>query len=66
MIAHAPSRDGAIETMLRALAGSRIEGIATTIPLHLEVLVSEEFRTGRYDTSRIPGWKGAPIPSKAR
>ena len=65
VIAHAATREKAIETMLRALAGARIEGIATTIPLHLEVLVSEEFRTGRYDTSRIPGWKSAPIPSKA-
>jgi len=41
--------------MLRALASARIEGIATTIPLHLDVLVSEEFRGGKYDTSRIPG-----------
>jgi acetyl-CoA carboxylase biotin carboxylase subunit len=65
VIAHAPSRAGAIETMLRALASSRIEGIATTIPLHLEVLVSEEFRSGRYDTSRIPGWKGAPTSARA-
>jgi acetyl-CoA carboxylase biotin carboxylase subunit len=65
VIAHAPSRAGAIETMLRALASSRIEGIATTIPLHLEVLVSEEFRTGKYDTSRIPGWKGAPSSARA-
>ena len=56
VIAHAPTREKAIETMLRTLASARIEGIATTIPLHLEVLVSEEFRSGRYDTSRIPGW----------
>ena len=55
VIAHAATREKAIETMLRALASARIEGIATTIPLHLEVLVSEEFRSGRYDTSRIPG-----------
>jgi len=56
VIAHAPTREKAIETMLRALASARIEGVATTIPLHLEVLVSEEFRSGKYDTSRIPGW----------
>jgi len=59
VIAHAPTREKAIETMLRALAGARIEGVATTIPLHLEVLVSGEFRSGKYDTSRIPGWKSA-------
>ncbi len=60
VIAHAPTRTGAIETMLRALASARIEGVATTIPLFLEVLVSEEFRSGEYDTSRIPGWDAAP------
>jgi acetyl-CoA carboxylase biotin carboxylase subunit len=59
VIAHAPTREKAIETMLRALAGARIEGVATTVPLHLEVLVSGEFRSGKYDTSRIPGWKSA-------
>jgi acetyl-CoA carboxylase biotin carboxylase subunit len=55
VIAHAPTREKAIETMLRALAGARIGEIATTIPLHLSVLPSEEFRSGKYDTSRIPG-----------
>jgi acetyl-CoA carboxylase biotin carboxylase subunit len=54
VIAHAPTRDKAIETMLRALAAARIGEIATTIPLHLSVLPSEEFRSGKYDTSRIP------------
>ena len=59
VIAHAPTRDKATETMLRALAGARIGGIATTIPLHLSVLPSEEFRSGTYDTSRIPGARAA-------
>jgi len=65
VIAHAPTRVGAIETMLRALAGAKIVGIETTIPLHLEVLVSEEFRSGVYDTSRIPGWN-ASVEGKVR
>ncbi|HUR26887.1 MAG TPA: biotin carboxylase N-terminal domain-containing protein [Planctomycetota bacterium] len=56
LIAHAPTRDAAIETLLRALRGSRIEGVATTIPLQIAVLESAEFRAGRYDTRTIPGW----------
>ncbi|MEM6571020.1 MAG: acetyl-CoA carboxylase biotin carboxylase subunit [Planctomycetota bacterium] len=56
IITHAASRDEAIETMVRTLEGARIEGVATTIPLHLAVLASDEFRSGEYDTKSIPGW----------
>lgn len=56
IIAHGKTRGDAIETMVRCLGAARIEGIATTIPLHLAVLGSEEFKSGRYDTSRIPGF----------
>ncbi|MEM9799622.1 MAG: biotin carboxylase N-terminal domain-containing protein [Planctomycetota bacterium] len=56
VIAHAASRDEAIETMVRALEGAKIEGVATTIPLHLAVLASDAFQSGDYDTRSIPGW----------
>ncbi len=56
VIAHAPTRELAIETMLRALSSAKIEGVATTIPLHLSVLADEAFRRGEYDTSSIPGF----------
>ncbi|MEM9382775.1 MAG: acetyl-CoA carboxylase biotin carboxylase subunit [Planctomycetota bacterium] len=56
IITHAASRDEAIETMVRTLEGTRIEGVATTIPLHLAVLASDAFRSGDYDTKSIPGW----------
>ena len=56
VIAHAPTRDEAIETLLRCLRACRVEGVKTTIPLHLVVLDSAEFRSGRYDTRAIPGW----------
>jgi acetyl-CoA carboxylase biotin carboxylase subunit len=62
VITHGKNRDAAIETMTRALSGARVEGVSTTIPLHLAVLASEEFRSGRYDTRAIPGWK-LPSPS---
>jgi acetyl-CoA carboxylase, biotin carboxylase subunit len=48
---------------LRTLRASRIEGVATTIPLHVTVLESAEFASGNYDTRSIPGWKK---PEKAR
>ena len=56
VIAWGETRDEAIETMRGALAGARVEGVATTIPLHLAVLASKAFRSGRYDTQSIPGW----------
>jgi acetyl-CoA carboxylase biotin carboxylase subunit len=59
VIAHADTRDRAIDTMLATLARARIEGVATTIPLHLAVLDSPEFRRGKYDTRSIPGWRAA-------
>jgi len=56
VIAWAPTRPEAIETLERCLGKARIEGVATTIPLHLAVLASGEFRSGNYDTAAIPGW----------
>jgi acetyl-CoA carboxylase, biotin carboxylase subunit len=64
VIAHAATREKAIETMLRALRSTKIEGVATTIPLHLAVLDSPEFKKGRYDTRTIPGWT-ANAPARA-
>ena len=59
MIAHADTRELAIETMYTALAAAQVEGVSTTIPLHLAVLASKSFRAGVYDTSTIPGWPPA-------
>lgn len=56
VIARGPDRATAIERMTAALRASRVEGITTTIPLHLAVLESDAFRRGEYDTSSIPGW----------
>ncbi|MFN0243739.1 MAG: acetyl/propionyl/methylcrotonyl-CoA carboxylase subunit alpha [Planctomycetota bacterium] len=59
VIAHAPTRAGAIETLLRTLTAAQIQGVATTVPLHLAVLQSPEFGAGEYDTRSIPGWRPA-------
>ncbi|MFT5058677.1 MAG: acetyl-CoA carboxylase biotin carboxylase subunit [Planctomycetota bacterium] len=56
VIAHAPTREEAIETLVRTLQAAQIEGVKTTLPLHLAVLQSPEFKSGDYDTSCIPGW----------
>ena len=57
VIARADTRERAIETMLACLRAARVEGIATTIPVHLAVLASDAFRRGEYDTSAVPGWR---------
>ena len=57
VIVHADTREQAIETMKHTLSNARIEGVSTTIPLHLAVLDSERFRSGDYDTGSIPGWQ---------
>jgi len=63
VIAHGATREEAIETMLGTLREARIEGVSTTVPLHLAVLASPEFRRGEYDTASIPGWSGVtPLP----
>jgi len=56
VIVHAATRADAITTMQNTLGEACIEGIATTIPLHLAVLGSPEFQSGQYDTRTIPGW----------
>ncbi len=58
VIAYAPTRPAAIETLRSALSNAKVEGVHTTIPLHLAVLESEEFQRGDYDTRSIPGWTG--------
>ncbi|MDH5672653.1 MAG: ATP-grasp domain-containing protein [Myxococcales bacterium] len=56
LIAQGKTRDEAIERAIEALTAFRCEGPATTIPMHLSILRSEAFRSGRYTTRAIPGW----------
>jgi acetyl-CoA carboxylase biotin carboxylase subunit len=66
VIAHAGTRALAIDTLLHTLSAARIEGVATTLPLHLAVLASEPFRAGRYDTSAVPGWPPARAAARTK
>jgi acetyl-CoA carboxylase biotin carboxylase subunit len=49
IIAHGKSREETINIMERALEEFVIEGIYTTIPLHLKVLNDEKFKSGHFD-----------------
>jgi acetyl-CoA carboxylase biotin carboxylase subunit len=57
VIAWGQNRNAACDHLIRALKGMRCEGIHTTIPMHLAVLGSPEFRENRYDTRAVPGWR---------
>lgn len=59
LIVRAPDRNAAIAAMIDSLQAFRIAGVPTTIPMHLQVLASEAFRSHRYDTRAIPGWPTA-------
>ncbi|HNW58231.1 MAG TPA: acetyl-CoA carboxylase biotin carboxylase subunit [bacterium] len=53
LIVHAPTREEAIIRMQRALDEFIVEGIATTIPLHKQILSEPNFRSGNINTKYI-------------
>jgi acetyl-CoA carboxylase biotin carboxylase subunit len=54
LIASGEDRESAIDNQMAALNDFKIEGVKTTIPAHLALLDSEEFRSGQYDTGTVP------------
>ena len=54
IIVHAADRPAALEGMRRALAATRIEGVATNLAFHLDVLADPEFQAGGVDTGFLP------------
>ncbi len=58
IIAKGSDRNEAIARMKRALSEYVIDGIKTTIPLHLEILEDPDFIRGKYDTSFIESFMG--------
>ncbi len=52
LLVHRPTREEAIATMRRALDEFLVEGVATTVPLHREIMAHPDFTAGRVDT----GW----------
>jgi acetyl-CoA carboxylase biotin carboxylase subunit len=51
LIVHGPDRETTLRGADEALRSMRIEGVRTTIPLHLRLLRDESFRAGRYDVN---------------
>jgi acetyl-CoA carboxylase biotin carboxylase subunit len=51
LIVHAPTRGEAIARMEQALRATVVEGVPTTIGLHLRILAHPDFRAGTYDTT---------------
>ncbi len=51
IIVHGRDRDEAIARMRRTLEMTVIEGIRTSVPLHLKILSEPDFHTGEFDTS---------------
>ena len=61
VIVHARTRELAIARMKRALEAMVVEGIKTTIPLHLKIMDDPKFRAGEISTSfmdRFPAANG--------
>jgi acetyl-CoA carboxylase, biotin carboxylase subunit len=54
IIVHATDRPAALERMRQALAATHIEGVATNVAFHADVLADPEFETGGVDTSYLP------------
>jgi acetyl-CoA carboxylase biotin carboxylase subunit len=50
LIVHGRDRAEAISKMSRALDQFVVQGIHTTIPLHKQIMMDEDFRAGRFDT----------------
>ncbi|MEY2399839.1 MAG: acetyl-CoA/propionyl-CoA carboxylase, biotin carboxylase, biotin carboxyl carrier protein [Actinomycetota bacterium] len=53
LITWGPDRDSARRRMLRALAETEIEGIATTIPAHVAILSHPDFINGEHSTKWV-------------
>jgi acetyl-CoA carboxylase biotin carboxylase subunit len=53
LIVHGADRERARRGMIEALDRFHIEGIKTTIPVHLRILQDERFSSGNYDTALI-------------
>ena len=61
VIVHARTRELAIARMKRALEVMVIEGIKTTIPLHLKIMDDPRFRAGDFSTSFMEDFLAANV-----
>ena len=66
LIAHGPDRPAAIDAARAALRDFRIEGIITTLPLHLRILDQPAFLDGTYDLGILDAMTVSPHPVSGR
>jgi acetyl-CoA carboxylase biotin carboxylase subunit len=66
IIAHGRDRPEAIARMKRTLEMTVIEGIKTTIPLHLRILADPEFVAGKLSTSFMERFLARPTAAAGR
>jgi propionyl-CoA carboxylase alpha chain len=66
VVAHAPTRAQACRTLARALAETRLQGVATNRELLLGVLRHDDFRAGRFDTAFLDRHPPAALAATAR
>jgi acetyl-CoA carboxylase biotin carboxylase subunit len=66
LIVHGRDRQEAIARMKRTLEMTTIEGIKTTIPLHLRILSDPEFVAGKLSTSFMERFLARPNPAGGR
>ena len=59
VIARGKDRDEAADRMIAALDSLVCDGIETTVPMHLAILRSRDFRDHLYDNRTIPGFVAA-------
>ena len=60
VISHGRDRPEAIARMRRALEMTVIDGVETTIPLHLRILRDPDFLEGRFTTAFLERFVGPP------
>ncbi|MGH8220116.1 MAG: acetyl-CoA carboxylase biotin carboxylase subunit [Steroidobacteraceae bacterium] len=53
IIAHGPARPAALARLREAIASARVEGVATNLPFHADVLADREFQAGGVDTGFV-------------
>ena len=60
VMTHGRDRQEAINRMRRTLELTVIEGIKTSVPLHLKILADPDFNAGRFNTSFMERYMNAP------
>ncbi|TDK43159.1 acetyl-CoA carboxylase biotin carboxylase subunit [Antarcticimicrobium luteum] len=59
LIVHAPTREQAIARLAEALKGLNLEGLKTTVPLHVALAADKDVQAGRFHTQWLEPWLAA-------